>query len=130
MRPKIFFKKRTYEKRIQIKWDIKSLFLFALTQGTFLQFWTPNSLRGYGCGTPNGSLWFICVLIQFYIVIVILYKLLKNKKTYVWIITFISSVLISIFGYEIVKLFNNEILDTEILTYINSLDTKIFTNKY
>jgi len=92
------------------KWDIKSLFLFTLTQGTFLQFWTPNSLRGYGCGTPNGSLWFICVLIQFYIVIVILYKLLKNKKTYVWVITFISSVLISIFGYEIVKLFNNEIL--------------------
>ena len=46
----------------------KELFAFAFTQATVLQFWTPDSLRGFGCGTPNGSLWTICVLIQFYVI--------------------------------------------------------------
>ncbi len=36
---------------------------FAFTQGTIFQFWTPDSLRGYGCGTPNGSLWTITVIV-------------------------------------------------------------------
>ncbi len=56
------------------------LSLFTLTQGTILQFWTPAFLRGFGCGTPNGSLWTICVLIQFYAVAVFLRPLLKGKS--------------------------------------------------
>lgn len=47
---------------------VKDLAVFTATQATFLQFWTPASLRGYGVGTPNGALWTICVLIQFYII--------------------------------------------------------------
>ena len=43
--------------------------LFIFCQSSIFQFWTPNFLRGYGCGTPNGSLWTIGILIQFYIII-------------------------------------------------------------
>ncbi len=42
--------------------------------GTFFQFFTPDLLRNWGIGSPNGSLWTICVEIQFYLIIPIVYK--------------------------------------------------------
>lgn len=76
-----------------ISWGL--LGVFAVTQGTVLQFWTPDFLRGYGCGTPNGSLWTIGIFIQFYIVVWFVYKLLHGKKGYIWIAAFIGSVAVS-----------------------------------
>lgn len=58
------------------------LAMFAITQGTVLQFWTPEFLRGYGCGTPNGTLWTICITIQFYILVWFIKKIhaiVRNK---------------------------------------------------
>ena len=71
---------------------ITSLGVFSLTQGTFMQFWTPGALRGYGVGTPNGSLWTICTLIQFYILAIFFFKFIRNKKIYWWFIFFALSV--------------------------------------
>ena len=75
-----------YQKNIPT-WDLVK---FVFTQSTFMQFWTPASMREYGCGTPN-ALWTICILIQFYIVVWPAYKLLHNKKIGTWIITLIVS---------------------------------------
>ena len=61
-----------------IEWG--KLSLFAVTQSTIFQFWTPDFLREYGCGCPNGSLWTICVLIQFYVIAFYVYKWLRGKK--------------------------------------------------
>jgi len=36
-------------------------------QMTLFQFWTPDMLRGYGVGAPNGSLWVIPVIFQSYL---------------------------------------------------------------
>ena len=66
--------------------------LFTLTQGTVLQFWTPDFLRGYGCGTPNGALWTICVMVQFYVVVYFAHRLLNKKKLWVWVSVFVGSV--------------------------------------
>lgn len=77
----------------QIEWVPYIAFQF--TQGTFLQFWTPDTLRGYGCGTPNGSLWTVGVMLQSYIVMWIVYKLLKGKKPLVWIIVNLTAILLS-----------------------------------
>jgi len=38
---------------------------WSLGQLTFFQFWTPDLLRTWGVGTPNGSLWTIPVELQF-----------------------------------------------------------------
>ena len=65
-----------------IKWPQMGLFIFG--QATFFQFWTPDFLRGYGCGTPNGALWTITVLIQFYFCAFFVYKWLHNRKLVVW----------------------------------------------
>lgn len=67
--------------------SLRDLILFTGTQTTVLQFWTPDSLRAFGCGTPNGSLWTICVMIQFYIIAWPLKKLCRNRKPVFWIIT-------------------------------------------
>jgi len=54
--------------------------LFAIGQATFFQFWTLDCLRGYGCGCPNGALWTISVLIQFYFLAFFIYKWLKKRN--------------------------------------------------
>lgn len=65
--------------------------IFVITQGSILQFWTPSHLRGYGCGTPNGSLWTIGVMVQSYVVIYFLYKLLHKKAVSTWTVSLIAS---------------------------------------
>lgn len=92
------------------EWNVKDTALFTLTQSTFFQFWTPDSLRGYGCGTPNGSLWTMCVTIQFYIIAWFIYKLMKNRKWFVWVIAVIASIIVSELGKVVVGLMHNEIL--------------------
>lgn len=74
---------------------------FFFGQATIFQFWTPDSLRGYGCGTPNGALWTICVIIQFYFIAWFIYKLLHKKKLITWIIVFVASVAISLISYKL-----------------------------
>lgn len=81
-----------------VRIPIASLLLFTLTQGSFLQFWTPDSLRDYGCGTPNGSLWTICVIIQFYLIVWLLYKLLHGKKFRIFLAIEVMSILVAVFS--------------------------------
>ena len=47
-------------------------------------------------GTPNGALWTICVLIQFYIAVWFVYKLLHKKNIKVHIAVFTVSLCISV----------------------------------
>ena len=92
------------------KWNVKDLLKFSFAQGTILQFWTPESLRGYGCGTPNGTLWTVCVMIQFYILSWFIFKLLHNKRLLVWIIVLLSSVGISVFGQIVFERIGIEVI--------------------
>lgn len=76
--------------------DWSQLFAFIFTQSTIFQFWTPDFLRGYGCGCPNGSLWTICVLVQFYFVVYFVYKVLHGRKIRAWLVAFAISLGISL----------------------------------
>lgn len=77
--------------------DYPRLGLFIIGQATIFQFWTPDFLRGYGCGCPNGALWTICVLIQFYFLAYLLYKWLHGKKTILWGVSILATIAVSIF---------------------------------
>lgn len=77
------------------KYILGDLLLFTVTQATMLQFWTPDSLRGYGIGTPNGALWTICTLVQFYLIAWFLYQYLKGQSIKRWAVVVICSVLLS-----------------------------------
>lgn len=77
--------------RETINWPL--LGTFFITQGSIFQFWTPDFLRGYGCGCPNGALWTICMIVQYYIIAYPLQRWLNNKNIRIWlIILFISLV--------------------------------------
>lgn len=78
-----------------------TILIWTFTQATFFQFWTPDLLRVWGVGTPNGSLWTIPVEIQFYILLPIIVLTFKNVKL---INKFIFFIVISI-------LFNTSISD-------------------
>ena len=73
----------------------KSFIFFYFTQATIFQQWTPGSLRGYGCGTPNGVLGSISLLIQSYIALWVLYKVLHGKRFKAWIVVFAGSLTIA-----------------------------------
>lgn len=77
----------------------KSFIFWIITQVTFLQFYTPDFMRSFGVGNPNGSLFTISIEIQYYILVPFLYYLifsLKNKTHQILAIIsiFISSILI------------------------------------
>ncbi len=84
-------------------WNIRDLALFSLTQGTIFQFWTPDSLRGYGCGTPNGTLWTMCVMVQFYVIAWLIRKLFHKKSVLFWLIGQIVLIGASILGQILVE---------------------------
>lgn len=87
-----------YEK--PIKWPL--LGTFAVTQGTFLQFWTPGFLRGYGCGCPNGALWTICTIIQYYLIAYPLQKWLKDKSLRVWLFVLSISLAVGVLSNHLI----------------------------
>ena len=93
-------------------WVIKQLLLFSFCQGTVFQFWTPDSLRGYGVGTPNGTLWTIGVMIQFYVVVWLFYKLMQHRKITTWIVGFFVAFAMSWLGeYVTHNVVNREIIE-------------------
>lgn len=51
-----------------------------LAKTTILQFYNPEFMRDFGDGVLNGSLWTICVELQFYLITPMLYWLLKKVK--------------------------------------------------
>jgi len=53
---------------------------WALASLTFFQFYTPDFLRGYGAGVPNGSLWTISVELQFYLLTPLIYVLFRKYR--------------------------------------------------
>lgn len=70
------------------------LALFGIAQSTVLQFWTPDFLRGFGNGTPNGALWTICVIVQFYVVCWFIHKILKGKSFWIWCAVLAGSIFV------------------------------------
>lgn len=66
------------------------------TQLSFMQFYTPGFLKGYGLGNPNGSLWTIVVELQYYLLVPIIFwitKKLNLRINLILVVLIIGSVL-------------------------------------
>ncbi|HNP47238.1 MAG TPA: acyltransferase [Bacteroidia bacterium] len=78
-------------------------FPWLLGQLSFMQFFNPDFLRGYGTGVLNGSLWTITVELQFYLLLPLLYFFFKKSKSVnlllllLFIAFFLSAILLHAF---------------------------------
>lgn len=61
--------------------NFKTFLIWVLGQMSIIQFWTPNFLKFFGEGSPNASLWSICVELQFYFFVPILFYLVNNLNS-------------------------------------------------
>jgi peptidoglycan/LPS O-acetylase OafA/YrhL len=106
---------------------------WVITQMTIFQFWTPDLLRIWGTGSPNGSLWTIPVEIQFYISIPVIFLLFKKIKiVYKLILLFLVSVLFNFFLGELSKSENlvAKLLRVSLLPYLLYFLVGIFIREY
>lgn len=79
------------DRQGQISNNLSVFLLWIAAQLTIVQFWTPDFLKFWGEGTPNGSLWTIFIEIQFYFFIPFFYFLLKKLGKYKIFFIFILS---------------------------------------
>lgn len=70
--------------------------LLYLAKTTVLQFYNPDFMRQFGDGVLNGSLWTICVELQFYFLTPILYALFINRSLGRGNITIIALLVLSL----------------------------------
>ena len=74
------------------------MLMYWFGQLTMFQFWTPNILRNYGVGTPNGSLWTITVELQFYFALLLVFTFIKKQK--IINLLFIVSIFLNMLIYK------------------------------
>lgn len=97
-------------------WDIIK---WLLAQLTFFQFYTPDSLRIWGVGTPNGSLWTIPVEIQFYAILPLLFILyFKYRRKYVLYLLFLFSLIFNVFLFDKDNTITEKLLRNTCLPYL------------
>lgn len=70
--------------------------IYIITQFLGCNFYTGDWLRGYGVGAPNGSLWTICIELQFYVLIMIVWKWLKRQHASIWMLCIIGGICINV----------------------------------
>ncbi|GAB3513962.1 acyltransferase [Emticicia fontis] len=63
---------------------VKDLLIWLAAQISFLQFYVPPSLKTWGAGHPNGSLWSIAVELQFYLILPILLYIINLPKKLIY----------------------------------------------
>lgn len=114
-----------------IDWPL--LGLFTTTQSTIIQFWTPDFLRAYGVGCPNGALWTIGVLIQFYFIAYFIHKILHNRGIWSWTVCFIAAFVISwlpsIYDYSIPEVLG-KLYSQTVLPYLWMFIFSMFVAEY
>lgn len=89
--------------------NLKLYVIWLLGQSSIVQFWTPDFLKFFGEGIPNAPLWTICVELQFYLFVPILFFIVRKLPLYKFHIFLILFILSGIFNYWL-SLFPKETL--------------------
>ena len=79
-------------------------------QISFVQFYNPDFMRSFGTGVLNGSLWTISVELQFYILIPILYLVLRGGGNFKLIFLVLLFLLINIIHFLLMSEYSEMIL--------------------
>lgn len=112
----------------------KDFITWFLAQITFFQFYASESLKTWGTGHPNGSLWSIAVELQFYLVLpFVLYAINLSKKKWAvnisLLIVFLLSILVKHLIHTNPFILQNELyeklLNNTVLIYLHFFLTGI-----
>lgn len=58
--------------------SLAALLVWTAAQLSFMQFYNPDFMRHYGAGVMNGSMWTVAIELQFYVLVPVLYALLRS----------------------------------------------------
>tara|TARA_B100000795_G_C22733270_1_gene412287 strand:+ start:94 stop:1146 length:1053 start_codon:yes stop_codon:yes gene_type:complete len=72
--------------------NVKEILIWLAAQSTAFQFYNPDFLRGFGVGALNGALWTISVELQFYLLVPLVFKLMQQKKVFIFLVIVIFSI--------------------------------------
>lgn len=83
-----------------------TLMAWFVAQVSVFQFYTPDLLRTFGSGTPNGSLWTIPVEIQFYVAVPLLFALLrkagsKKIENIIFLVLMVASFAVNLYAQQL-----------------------------
>ncbi len=116
----------------------KDFITWFFAQITFFQFYASESLKNWGTGHPNGSLWSIAVEFQFYLILpILLYFINMSKKKIGVNILLVFLFLLSILVKHLIhtspsitsNIFYEKLFNNTILIYLHFFLTGIFIYK-
>jgi peptidoglycan/LPS O-acetylase OafA/YrhL len=102
----------------------KNIILWFLAHISIFQYYTPDILRGWGVGAPNGSLWTIPVEIEFYILLLLIFLLFKKIPR---LIKFICLFIVSYMINRCIAPFYNSTGET---IFIKLIEVSIFPHLF
>lgn len=79
----------------------QSFYTWLFAQLTIFQFYTPEILRFWGVGTPNGSLWTIAVEVQYYILVPVIFLIMRKMKNWVVLLTLVTASILANFSLNL-----------------------------
>jgi peptidoglycan/LPS O-acetylase OafA/YrhL len=85
-----------------VEFPADGLIGWIVAQTTFVQFFNPDFMRGYGVGVLNGSLWTISVELQFYLLVPFI-TLLVSKSRGALVASFLFFLAINIWFTQVAK---------------------------
>jgi len=99
-----------------VKW--KDFLIWFFCETTFFQFYTSPSLRFWGVGVPNGSLWTLTTEVQFYLIVPVIFWLVKKSSKLIFVLLPVFMWVHFFLSYEVGENNLHKLLQVSVINYL------------